>query len=145
MLDSIEKRTTVSQNYQAHIMTMKEAGLFTVPAFIINMPGETSETIAETIQFVKSLELDDVTFIAKYAQPQPGTPLYEFALLKGMITDEDEYLTNLSEIHPGDLEGAFKNKTLFNFSGQPLEKRVFPLMGGISSYCLTIFGATKNL
>lgn len=122
MLDLIEKRTTVSQNYKAHMLTMKEAGLFTVPAFIINMPGETSETIAETIQFVKSLELDDVSFVVKYAQAQPGTPLYEFALLKEMITDEDAYLDNLNEIHPGDLEGAYKRKVLFNFSGQPLEE-----------------------
>ena len=121
MLDLIEKRTTVAENYRTHMLT-KELGLRTVPAFIINMPGETSETIGETIQFIKSLEMDDLLFIVKYAQAQPGTPLYEYALLNGMIKDEDEYLSNIYEIHPAHLADAFEKKVLFNFSGQPLEE-----------------------
>lgn len=122
MLDMIEKRTTVAENFRTHMLTVKEIGLKTVPAFIINMPGETSETIAETIQFIKSLEMDDLLFIVKYAQAQPGTPLYEYALLNDMITDEDKYLSNIYEIHPGELSKAFENKVLFNFSGQPLDE-----------------------
>ena len=122
MLDTIEKRTTVTENYRTHRLTVKEAGMNTVPAFVINLPGETSETISETIQFIKSLELDEPMFLVKYAQAQPGSPLYEYGLLSGMIKDEDQYLYNIYETHPGDLDVAFKNNVLHNFSKQPLDE-----------------------
>ncbi len=121
MLDTIEKRTTIAENYRTQIMT-EEAGLATVPAFIINLPGETSETISETIQFIKSMKLDEAKFTVKYAQAQPGSPLYEYAQLKGLIEDEDEYLSRIDDVHPSYLREAIANKVFFNFSEQPMEE-----------------------
>ena len=121
MLDTIEKRTTIAENYRTQIMT-EEAGLATVPAFIINLPGETSETISETIQFIKSMKLDEAKFTVKYAQAQPGSPLYEYAQLKGLIEDEDEYLSRIDDVHPSYLREAIANKVFFNFSEQPIEE-----------------------
>ena len=121
MLDTIEKRTTVTENFRTQAMTA-EAGLATVPAFIINLPGETSETISETIQFIKSMKLDEAKFTVKYAQAQPGSPLYEYAQLKGWIEDEDDYLTKIDDVHPSHLKEAIAKKVFFNFSEQPIEE-----------------------
>jgi len=121
MLDTIEKRTTVTENYRTQEMTA-EAGLATVPAFIINLPGETSETISETIEFIKSMKLDEPKFTVKYAQAQPGSPLYEYAQLKGYIEDEDKYLSQIDDVHPSHLKEAIAKKVFFNFSQQPIEE-----------------------
>jgi anaerobic magnesium-protoporphyrin IX monomethyl ester cyclase len=121
MLDLMEKRSTIAENLKAYWWT-KEVGLFTVPANVINMPGETSETINETIKFLTSLDVKNMQFFVNYAQAHPGTPLYDYALLTGMIVDEDRYLTNLTDMDAADTREAIKNGVLLNFSGLPLEE-----------------------
>ncbi len=52
----------------------KEAGIHNWGYFIIGLPGETEETIQETIRFSKQLPLDLVLF--HIAAPYPGSPLF---------------------------------------------------------------------
>jgi radical SAM superfamily enzyme YgiQ (UPF0313 family) len=51
-----------------------EAGIKNWGYFIIGLPGETEETIRETIEFSKSLPLDIALF--HVAAPYPGTPFF---------------------------------------------------------------------
>jgi hypothetical protein len=60
------------------------------------MPGETSGTIGESIEFLNSLGLGFRQYQMAYAMPIPGAPLYEYARLSGIIADEDEYLEMIS-------------------------------------------------
>lgn len=52
----------------------REAGIKNWGYFIIGLPGETEETIRETIDFSKSLPLDIALF--HVAAPYPGTPFF---------------------------------------------------------------------
>ncbi|WP_376793453.1 B12-binding domain-containing radical SAM protein [Thermoflexus sp.] len=52
----------------------KEAGIKNWGYFIIGLPGETEETIRQTIEFAKSLPLDLALF--HIAAPYPGTPFF---------------------------------------------------------------------
>jgi anaerobic magnesium-protoporphyrin IX monomethyl ester cyclase len=52
----------------------REAGIRNWGYFIIGLPGETEETIQETIRFAKRLPLDLVLF--HIAAPYPGSPLF---------------------------------------------------------------------
>lgn len=52
----------------------KDAGIKNWGYFIIGLPGETKETIRETIDFSKSLPLDIALF--HVAAPYPGTPFF---------------------------------------------------------------------
>jgi radical SAM superfamily enzyme YgiQ (UPF0313 family) len=52
----------------------KDAGIKNWGYFIIGLPGETEETIRETIDFSKSLPLDIALF--HVAAPYPGTPFF---------------------------------------------------------------------
>jgi radical SAM superfamily enzyme YgiQ (UPF0313 family) len=52
----------------------KEAGIMNWGYFIIGLPGETEETIQQTIEFAKSLPLDIALF--HVAAPYPGTPFF---------------------------------------------------------------------
>ncbi len=65
----------------SHRLGMKNWGYF-----IIGMPGETVETIDETIAFAKSLPLTLALF--HIAVPYPGTPFYYEAVENGWIKAE---------------------------------------------------------
>ena len=53
----------------------KKAGILTFGHFILGLPGETEETLIETIKFSKSLGLDFAMFYI--ATPLPASELYE--------------------------------------------------------------------
>jgi len=52
----------------------KQAGIMNWGYFIIGLPGETEQTIRQTIDFAKSLPLDIALF--HVAAPYPGTPFF---------------------------------------------------------------------
>ncbi len=52
----------------------KQAGIMNWGYFIIGLPGETEETIQDTIEFAKKLPLDIALF--HVAAPYPGTPFF---------------------------------------------------------------------
>jgi anaerobic magnesium-protoporphyrin IX monomethyl ester cyclase len=52
----------------------KKAGIMNWGYFIIGLPGETDETIRQTIEFAKKLPLDIALF--HVAAPHPGTPFF---------------------------------------------------------------------
>ena len=54
--------------------------------FIIGLPGETKETIRNTVEFAKRIKLDSGQF--SVATPLPGTEFYNWCRDKGFIDDE---------------------------------------------------------
>jgi radical SAM superfamily enzyme YgiQ (UPF0313 family) len=56
------------------VATIKEAGLSCTASFMLGYPDETKEEILETIDFAKSLDLNNCQFFI--TQPEPGTELY---------------------------------------------------------------------
>jgi len=94
LLDRMKKRVTVQQAKDAILLTQKYLG-WADCSFIVGMPGEDRETIQETIDFCKSINLKpEVIF---FATPYPGTELYDIALRAGKIPDEEAYLLSLGE------------------------------------------------
>ena len=94
MLDVMKKRVTVDQAREAVRLTQRYLG-WADCSFVIGTPGETKQTIRETVDFCKGLNLTpEVIF---FMTPYPGTELYEMALKQGKIPDEEEYLLNLGE------------------------------------------------
>lgn len=126
MLDIMEKKTSVEDNVNALCWTA-EAGLNTVVQLVIGMPGESNQTIRETIEFLKtvsgfllvSLNKAPSDFISvNYAQALPGTPLYEWAREHGYIgvevDDEEGYLLRVSDID------AYAEDHFINYTGLPM-------------------------
>jgi radical SAM superfamily enzyme YgiQ (UPF0313 family) len=95
ILNIIDKRVSVEDNRQVALWT-HDAGIYTSPALVLGMPGETSDTIGESIAFVNSLGLGFRQYQMAYAMPIPGAPLYDYAKLSGIISDEDAYLEMIS-------------------------------------------------
>jgi radical SAM superfamily enzyme YgiQ (UPF0313 family) len=73
--------------------TAQKAGLMTIASAVLGFPGETEETAWETINFITSLNPDDIGFYI--ATPYPGTPMYEQVKKEGWlkVTDFDKYDT----------------------------------------------------
>ena len=70
----------------------RELGVTIHGTFIMGLPGETQETIKETIEFAK--EVNPHTLQVSLAAPYPGTFLYKQALENGWLDDADADLVN---------------------------------------------------
>ena len=74
MLKLLKKGASSEQNIQA-VKWAKEAGLSVRADFILGTPGETGESLKETLAFSLKMKLDYAHF-NKFV-PYPGTELYE--------------------------------------------------------------------
>ena len=75
--EKILKRTRKGTNLEKVRTALgwaKKAGIMNWGYFIIGLPGETEETIQQTIKFAKGLPLDIALF--HVAAPHPGTPFF---------------------------------------------------------------------
>jgi len=96
ILDIMRKNVTVKQAEDAVRMTRK-AKIKVMGSFIFGSPGETKETIKETIDFIKRADLPVYRFF--YATPFPKTDMYEMAKkMDRLPLDEEKYIESLGEM-----------------------------------------------
>jgi len=84
ILNNVNKGITVDQARTAIRLTKKNR-IKVYASFILGLPGENKETIAETFLFLK----DTIPHGAQFnvAVPYPGTKLLEYAIRKGLISE----------------------------------------------------------
>lgn len=117
ILDVMEKNSTVEENLEAIRLCFKHR-LFTVIGLVIGMPGETEETIEETIENLSSVVPDDIDFpfevYVNFVQAIPGTPVYEYARKMGFIgntiAEEEKYIEGLHDVDANEI-GHYLNFT----------------------------------
>jgi radical SAM superfamily enzyme YgiQ (UPF0313 family) len=80
ILDTINKNTTLEEAEEA-VRYTREAGIHPIGYFMIGSPGETPETIKQTIALAKKLKLGFAQF--SITTPFPGTELYNLYLEAG--------------------------------------------------------------
>ncbi len=85
MLKKMRKGITLDKVRQAFQLT-HEVGIKTQAFFLFGIPGETQDTIQETIEFAKELNASSTQFAV--AIPHPGTALYEECKANGWLTSE---------------------------------------------------------
>lgn len=95
ILDRMDKRATVEQAEKA-INATRKAGIHFSTTFMIGMAGETKETLQETIDFIKRMNLDVRHFF--FTTPYPGTRLWDYAKEKGLITNDEEVISQYGEM-----------------------------------------------
>jgi len=103
----IDKRLTLEE-IRAAFKAAKSVGMETIGFFIIGLPGETEETIEDTIRF--ACELDPLVANFSMATPFPGTEMREVVLEKGRLLAQD-----------WDDYAFFENKPSFEMDGLPAE------------------------
>lgn len=85
ILKNIKKGVTKAQAIE-FTRNCHDLGLTIHGAFVLGLPGETRETIRETIDFAIGLDLTSVQ--ASLASPYPGTEFYDMAVREGWIASE---------------------------------------------------------
>lgn len=91
ILAKMKKDLSLEKAAEVIRMTRKE-GMTPLGYFIVGMPGENRETINDSIRFCKQTGL--VPHF-NFAGPIPGTELYDYAVRKGHIKDDLDYVLNM--------------------------------------------------
>ncbi len=86
MLKKMKKGITLDKVRAAFKLT-KEVGIKIQAFFLFGIPGETQETIRETIEFAKELNASSTQFAI--AIPHPGTALYEECKANGWLISDN--------------------------------------------------------
>jgi radical SAM superfamily enzyme YgiQ (UPF0313 family) len=111
ILSRSRKGISIEQSERAILLT-RQAGILSMAYFVLGLPGETAESVEESIRFAQRLDPDYVNF--HVATPFPGTDLYEEALEKGWLTtrnwedyeEEGSAVLRAGELNPEDLVRA---------------------------------------
>jgi anaerobic magnesium-protoporphyrin IX monomethyl ester cyclase len=82
MLDLMNKKLKVEENERA-IEQIKEQGILTKAYFIVNFPGETEETVEETLKFIEEAK-PDKWFVSSFA-PLPGSDVFSYPDKYGIL------------------------------------------------------------
>ncbi|MCM2358647.1 MAG: hopanoid biosynthesis associated radical SAM protein HpnJ [Geobacteraceae bacterium] len=85
ILKNIKKGVTKAQAVE-FTRNCKKLGLSVHGAFVMGLPGESRETIRETIEFAKALDLNSIQ--ASLASPYPGTEFYDLCRKEGWIASD---------------------------------------------------------
>ncbi|MDD5288139.1 MAG: radical SAM protein [Dehalococcoidales bacterium] len=141
ILKNVKKGITV-EKIKAFPEEAKKAGLSIHGNWIIGLPGETKETIANTVKLIKETKADAITVAV--VTPFPGTEMYDWAKKNDYLVTEDpnEYLDerghqksiiSYPELSSGEIrkavDGILKNYYL-SFSYVPIAcRRVFSKHG----------------
>lgn len=86
ILNNVKKEITIDQIKNAANLT-KEVGIKIWGYFILGLPGETKDTIDETIRLSKDLPLDLVNFAV--GAPYPGTEFFEYVDTHGYLNSKN--------------------------------------------------------
>jgi radical SAM superfamily enzyme YgiQ (UPF0313 family) len=97
MLKKMKKGITLDKVRHAFKLT-RQVGIKTQAFFLFGMPGETKDTIQETIDFAKEINASSTQFAV--AIPHPGTALYQECKENGWLTSQDwaDYTAEMSLI-----------------------------------------------
>lgn len=94
ILENMNKKITVKQIEKA-MKAAKKADLDVKVQLIFGYPGENIKTLEETLDVFKRVGHPARTFT--FICPLPGTTLYKYALNKGLIQDEEEFLYKITK------------------------------------------------
>ncbi len=86
ILKNIKKGITTHQ-IKRFMKTCRRLGIMTHATFVLGLPGETKDTIEQTIKFAQDIDPD--TLQVSIATPYPGTELYEQAIENGWLVSDE--------------------------------------------------------
>ena len=120
MLDAIKKDITLQQTRQAFAWC-REIGINTHAHFMVGMPGETEETMNDTLSLALEIEPSTATF--GICTPYPGTPLFRDVARKDPSIGDGANNAAMERLHTiGDfnhlfcsVDGKKLNKTVKRF------------------------------
>ena len=110
VLSKLMRKPVKLERVPGLVRKLRELGMESRGFFILGYPGETMETMRQTIDYARSLELDWAHFFV--AAPLPGTEMFRQCIEKGYMKEEDfdpvrsfhRAVISTPEFTPGDVE-----------------------------------------
>jgi len=121
ILENMNKRLDANKIIPIIQLTRK-IGIEPIIQYMYGYPGETNQSIKETIAFFKQIDHPYIGFSTTLI---PGTKLYMESLTKGLIDNEEEYLLKLDSGY--NLSGSLINLTDFTDKEYLYKKRILEL------------------
>jgi len=87
VISNLMKKPVNLKNVPGLVQTIRKVGLEVRGFFILGYPDETKDTIRQTVEFARKLELDWAVF--SVASPIPNTEMYRTCIEKGYFKEED--------------------------------------------------------
>src|SRR5580698_6568550 len=130
ILHNIKKgmRTDVARKFTKDC---RELGVTIHGTFIMGLPGETKETIEETIRFAN--EINPHTIQVSLAAPYPGTVLFDQAIKNGWLDTSNAELVNDDGVQIAPLHYAHLSQTEIFNSVEEFYRRFYFRSGKIAS------------
>jgi hopanoid biosynthesis associated radical SAM protein HpnJ len=135
ILNNIKKGTRIDLARE-FTRNAKELGIIIHGTFILGLPGETPETIRETIRF--ACEIEPETIQVSLAAPYPGTELYRQAQEQGWLELQSSELVNSHGVQVAALNFQHLSSTvIFNSVEEFYRKfyfrprKIFSMVGGM--------------
>lgn len=112
ILNSLKKGITL-EKVEAAVRYTKEAGIRVKGYFMIGSPGETIETMRQSVDFARRLPFDQVQF--SITTPYPGTELWDVAADQNLVADFGDALD----------KGFFESGVMSTGTVSPIEIKQF--------------------
>lgn len=93
ILKAMHKKMNPSQ-FSVQTKVLQRAGIGTWTSLVLGYPQETEESIKQTFDCCSESNIYPST---GYILPQPGTPIYDYAIRTGKIKDEEAYLLSIGD------------------------------------------------
>jgi hopanoid biosynthesis associated radical SAM protein HpnJ len=129
ILTNIKKGVKVERARQ-FTKDCRDLGITIHGTFIVGLPGETRETIQETIRYAK--EINPHTIQVSIAAPYPGTALYRQAKENGWLPDDDATLLDERGVQAAALGYPHLNRTEIFDSVETFYKKFYFRAGKIA-------------
>ena len=88
------KKNVLAADFQKQTRLFHQAGIATWTSLVLGYPQETRETINNTFE---ACIASNIYPSVGYLLPQPGSPMYDYALENGYIDDEETYLLSMGD------------------------------------------------
>ncbi len=131
ILKEYRKGTTAKQNKEVTLLTTKKVGLICPVQLVIGSPGETDDTIHETILFLK--DVDAYRYSLNYLIALPETPIWEHITKNQLVADVEKYL---------DIIAEYGGAPLLNLTKMP--DKIWKSWGAIISKELELYYCKKR-
>jgi len=121
VLNNVHKGTTKDRQIQ-FMKDTKKIDLLVNGCVVLGLPGDTEETIRETVEFTKELNPDTMQFYPPFAYP--GVELWNWAKKEGYLVSEDySKLLTKSGLHMTNISmPGLSSKKLFTLCDQALQE-----------------------
>ena len=117
ILKNVNKKLDPSE-VEMGVKWTHNAGIRVLGHFIFGMPGETKQTVRETIDFAKRLKIDIASF--NMGVPHPGTPFHDYLMENGLVHE-----TLWENYDPGNTDAVYELPTISNAELSELTKQAY--------------------